>query len=140
MNRNKTKRRTNGKVGASIQIAIGTVLLGFVIFLWTLHPIMIGLLLVSCWMIGRGLNKQLKTLWDKALFRWLVYLPVGWGIAWMFGYISSFIFSFSAFNKTGQVFYPWSFLFAFLSTTIWVWRKPILKQLKQAIDRKSTRV
>ncbi len=45
------------KVAAAIQIAIGTALLGFVIFLWTLHPIMIGLLLVGCWMIARGLNE-----------------------------------------------------------------------------------
>jgi|GEM_PF-6720079 len=124
----------NVKVVAAIQIAIGTALLGFVIFFGTLHPIMIGLLLASFWMIGRGLNKQIKTLWEKPLFRWLVYLPVGWSIAWVFGYISSFIFSVSTFNKTGQVFYPWSFLFAFLSTTIWVWRKPIWKLLKQALS------
>ena len=45
------------KVGAAIQIAIGVGLLGFGIFLWVLHPIMIGLLLVGCWMIARGLNE-----------------------------------------------------------------------------------
>ena len=45
------------KVAAAIQIAIGVGLLGFGIFLWVLHPIMIGLLLVGCWMIARGLNE-----------------------------------------------------------------------------------
>jgi hypothetical protein len=47
----------NGKVAAAIQIAIGVGLLGLGIFLWTLHPIMIGMLLVGGAMILRGLNE-----------------------------------------------------------------------------------
>ena len=39
----------------AIQIAIGLGLLGFSVALWTLHPIMIGLLLAGCWMIVSGL-------------------------------------------------------------------------------------
>ena len=42
------------KTGA-IQIAIGLGLLGFTVAVWALHPIIIGLLLVGCWMIVRGL-------------------------------------------------------------------------------------
>ena len=45
------------KVGAAIQIAIGVGLLGLGFFLWTLHPIMIGVLLVGGAMIVRGLNE-----------------------------------------------------------------------------------
>ena len=45
------------KVAAAIQIAIGVGLLGLGIFLWTLHPIMIGMLLVGGAMILRGLNE-----------------------------------------------------------------------------------
>ena len=45
------------KVASAIQIAIGVGLLGFGIFLWTLHPIMIGMILVGSAMILRGLNE-----------------------------------------------------------------------------------
>ena len=45
------------KVGAAIEIAIGVGLLGLGIFLWTFHPIMIGMLLVGGAMILRGLNE-----------------------------------------------------------------------------------
>ena len=45
------------KVSAAIQIAIGVGLLGLGIYLWTLHPIMIGMLLVGGAMILRGLNE-----------------------------------------------------------------------------------
>ena len=45
------------KVGAAVQIAIGVGLLGFGIFLWVLHPIIIGMLLVGGAMIVRGLNE-----------------------------------------------------------------------------------
>ena len=48
------------KVTAFIQIAIGAGLLVFGIFLWVLHPIIIGLLLVGCWMIVRGVNDFLS--------------------------------------------------------------------------------
>ena len=45
------------KVASVMQIAIGVGLLGLGIFLWTLHPIMIGMLLVGGAMIVRGLNE-----------------------------------------------------------------------------------
>ena len=45
------------KVTAAIEIAIGVGLLGLGIFLWTFHPIMIGMLLVGGAMILRGLNE-----------------------------------------------------------------------------------
>ena len=45
------------KISAVIQIAIGVGLLGFGIYLWTLHPIIIGMLLVGGAMILRGLNE-----------------------------------------------------------------------------------
>jgi hypothetical protein len=45
------------KVASVMQIAIGVGLVGFGIFLWTLHPIMIGMLLVGGAMIVRGLNE-----------------------------------------------------------------------------------
>ncbi len=44
------------KVAAAIEIAIGVGLLGLGIYLWTLQPIMIGMLLVGGAMILRGLN------------------------------------------------------------------------------------
>ena len=45
------------KVTAAIEIAIGVGLLGLGIYLWTLHPIMIGMLLVGGAMLLRGLNE-----------------------------------------------------------------------------------
>ena len=47
----------SAKIGGAIQIAIGVGLLGFGIFFWVLHPIIIGMLLVGGVMVARGLNE-----------------------------------------------------------------------------------
>ncbi len=68
---------------------------------------------------------KLKELWQYAVFRWCVYFPVGYGIAWLLGFLSGITFPINGFNGDQQDFLPWSFPIAFVITALWVWRKAI---------------